>query len=159
MKYLLYFWNEKIWVYSCLLGHLFIKYKTIFSISERWYLFTFGITSSKWGFFLTNSGVANGKDRLGLEFFLEWLLPDDKLEAVLVEDLFNVVSSVKPIYIVNMMNKNYISHSTTKMYIPRYYINFLALTKKLTDSEDTGQVSILVWAKFLPSLFGETTYL
>ena len=93
---------------------------------------------------MTNSGVANGKDRLGLEFFLEWLLPDDKLEAVLVEDLFNVVSSVKPIYIVNMMNKNYISHSTTKMYIPRYYINFLALTKKLTDSEDTGQVSILV---------------
>ena len=53
--------------------------------------------------------MANGKDRLGLEFFLEWLLPDDKLEAVLVEDLFNVVSSVKPIYIVNMMNKNYIS--------------------------------------------------
>ena len=100
MKYLLYFWNEKIWVHSYLLGHLFIKYKTIFSISERWYLFTFGITSSKWGFFLTNSGVANGKDRLGLEFFLEWLLPDDKLEAVLVEDLFNVVSSVKPIFIL-----------------------------------------------------------
>ena len=48
--------------------------------------------------------MANGKDRLGLEFFLEWLLPDDKLE-VLVEDLFNVVSSVKPIAI-NMMNKN-----------------------------------------------------
>ena len=59
--------------------------------------------------------MANGKDRLGLEFFLEWLLPDDKLEAVLVEDLFNVVSSVKPIYIVNMMNKNYISHSTTNI--------------------------------------------
>ena len=100
MKYLQYFWNEKIWVHSYLLGHLFIKYKTIFSIFERWYLFTFGITSSKWGFFLTNSGVANGKDRLGLEFFLEWLLPDDKLEAVLVEDLFNVVSSVKPIFIL-----------------------------------------------------------
>ena len=47
--------------------------------------------------------MAKGKDRLGLEFFLEWLLPDDKLE-VLVEDLFNVVSSVKPI--VNMLNKN-----------------------------------------------------
>ena len=95
------------------------------------YLSTFGITSSKWGFFLTNSGVANGKDRLGLEFFLEWLLPDDKLEAVLVEDLFNVVSSVKPIciYIVNMMNKNYISHSITNIRWHFMNIFFWAINK------------------------------
>ena len=67
---------------------------------------TFGISSSKWAFFFVAKSelVAKGKDLLGLELFLEWLLPAElpvwlaEKEVAVVEDLMeDEVSSVNPL--------------------------------------------------------------